>query len=175
MNPDLRKASLIVIARSREAAPGALRFIEATGRWPRRVLGDPPDEAAYAAVELHALKLQRQLAFRAVRKRAQRQGVATQGVTILPADLPNLMLASMSGSPTVKWRDRKAGYVEIDPQAALQTVLAEREAQYDTEAAKWAEIEAAATAKDLPALPEPLRKKTTPVERPVTPNDPVID
>ncbi len=44
MNQDLRKESFLVIAGSRDAAPGALHFIETTGRWPRRVLGDPPSD-----------------------------------------------------------------------------------------------------------------------------------
>lgn len=174
MNPALRKESLIIIARSRDAAPGALNFIEVTGRWPRRVLGSPPDETEMEAVELDARKLQRQLAFRTVRKRAQRSGVTVHGVTIVPADLPNLLLSTLAGRQTVMWRDRKAGYVEIDPQAVLDAVLAERESQYDAEAAKWAAIESAATADDLPPLPDPPKRKA-PAERTTRPVEPIVD
>jgi hypothetical protein len=158
MNPELRKESLLVIARSRDAAAGALNFIETNGRWPRRVLGDPPTESEMEAVELDALKLQRQFALRTLRKRNQRQGTTVQGITILPSDLPRLMLAVLSGRPTVKWRDRKAGYLEINPTEALGAVLAELEAQYDDEAAQWAAIDAAATKDELPARPEPPRR-----------------
>lgn len=175
MNPTLRRESLIVIARSRDAAPGALHFIETTGRWPRRVLGAPPEDTEMEAVELAARKLQRQLAFRTHRKRAQRSGVTVQGVTILPVDLPNLLLSTLAGREKVMWRDRKAGYVEIDPKAVLDAVLAERENHYDTEAAKWTEIDQAATSDDLPALPEPQRKKGIPAKRPATPVDRVVD
>ena len=115
MNPDLRKEAFLVIARSRDAAAGALHFIESTGRWPRRVLGDPPSEPEMEAVELDALKLQRQFILRTRRKREQRSGVTVQGVTILPADLPRLLLAVLSGRTTVNWRDRRTGYVEINP------------------------------------------------------------
>jgi hypothetical protein len=158
MNPELRKESLLVIARSRDAAAGALNFIETNGRWPRRVLGDPPTESEMEAVELDALKLQRQFALRTLRKRNQRQGTTVQGITILPSDLPRLMLAVLSGRQTVKWRDRKAGYLEINPTEALGAVLAEQEAQYDDEAAQWAAIDAAATKDELPARPEPPRR-----------------
>jgi hypothetical protein len=73
------------------------------------------------------------------------------------------MLSAMTGRATVMWRDRKARYVEIDPQAALQTVLADRESKYDAEAAKWAEIDAAGKPEDLPPLPERPKRKP-PVE-----------
>ena len=99
---------------------------------------------------------------------------ATQGVTITPSDLPHLMLSAMAGRATVMWRDRKVGYVEIDPQAALQTVLAERESKYDAEAAKWAEIEAAGSAGDLPPLPERPKRKP-PVEQPTASAGPSAD
>jgi hypothetical protein len=171
MNPELRKESLLVIARSREAAAGALNFIETTGRWPRRVLGDPPTESEMEAVELEALKLQRQFALRTQRKRNQRQGTTVQGITILPSDLPRLMLAVLSGRATVKWRDRKAGYVEINPIEALAAVLAEREDQYDDEAIQWAAIDAAPTKDELPARPEPPRRPKGPAKeegRPAT-------
>ncbi|MDB2674319.1 hypothetical protein N9Y81_05130, partial [Akkermansiaceae bacterium] len=115
-------------------------------------------ESEMEAVELEALKLQRQFALRTQRKRNQRQGTTFQGITILPSDLPRLMLAVFSGRPTVKWRDRKAGYVEINPTEVLRTVLAEQEAQYDDEAAQWAAIDAAATKGELPARPEPPRR-----------------
>lgn len=162
MNPDLRKESLIVIARSRDAAAGALNFIETTGRWPRRVLGDPPTEPEMEAVELEALKLQRQLALRTQRKREQRRGVIVQGITFLPSDLPRLLLAVLSGRTTVNWRDRKTGYVQIDPSQILDAVLAEREDQYDEEATQWAAIEAAPTKGDLPPRPEPPRHTPDP-------------
>lgn len=170
MNPDLRKEAFLVIARSRDAAAGALHFIESTGRWPRRVLGDPPSEPEMEAVELDALKLQRQFILRTRRKREQRSGVTVQGVTILPADLPRLLLAVLSGRTTVNWRDRRTGYVEINPTEVLDAVLAERENQYDGEAAQWAAIDAAPTKDDLPALPEPPRRRTPPA--PIDPPTP---
>ena len=162
MNPDLRKESLLVIARSRDAAAGALHFIESTGRWPRRVLGDPPTETEMEAVKLDALKLQRQLALRKRRKREQRRGIEVQGVTILPSDLPRLTLAVLSGRTTVSWRDRKAGYVEINPAEVLDAVLTDREDKYDNEAAQWAAINAAATKDDLPPRPDPPRRTPAP-------------
>lgn len=169
MNKDLLKESLLVIARSRDAAAGALNFIESTGRWPKRVLGDPPTETEMEAVELDALKLQRQLILRERRKREQRRGVTVQGVTILPSDLPRLMLAAMSGRTRVKWRDRKDGYVEIDPTAALDAVLTDREDRYDAEATQWAAIDAAATKDDLPELPERPRPNPAPAPNPTPP------
>ena len=159
MNQDLRKESFLVIAGSRDAAPGALHFIETTARWPRRVLGDPPSETEIEAVEFEALKLQRKLDHRKKRKREQRRGVTVLGVSILPSDLVPLMLATLSGRPTVNWRDRKAGYIEINPTEVLEAVLADRESRYDDEAANWSEIEAAATEDDLPARPTPPRKR----------------
>ena len=168
MNPDLRKEAFLVIARSRDAAAGALHFIESTGRWPRRVLGDPPSETEMEAVELDALKLQRQLALRIRRKREQRSGVTVQGVTILPSDLPRLALAALSGRTTVNWRDRKAGYVEVNPTAVLDAVLNERESQYDDEAAQWAAIDAAATKDDLPARLGPRKRAQGTREPPAT-------
>ena len=164
MNKDLFKESLLVIARSRDAAAGALNFIETTGRWPKRVLGDLPTETEMEAVELEALKLQRQFAERTKRKRQQRRGTTLQGITILPSDLPRLMLAVLSGRPTVKWRDRKTGYVEINPSQVLDAVLAEREGQYDDEATQWADIDAAPTKDDLPPRPEPPRRRPAPAQ-----------
>ncbi len=79
------------------------------------MLGDPPSETEIEAVEFEALKLQRKLDHRKKRKREQRRGVTVLGVSILPSDLVPLMLATLSGRPTVNWRDRKAGYIEDQP------------------------------------------------------------